>query len=39
MVEPILSVEHLRIEFDTRRGILIAVDDVSFDILPGEVFG
>jgi len=39
MVEPILKVEHLRIEFDTRRGILVAVDDVSFDILPGEVFG
>lgn len=39
MAEPILKVEHLRIEFDTRRGILIAVDDVSFDILPGEVFG
>ena len=39
MSEPVLKVEHLRIEFDTRRGILIAVDDVSFDILPGEVFG
>jgi len=39
MAEPILKVEHLRVEFDTRRGILVAVDDVSFDILPGEVFG
>jgi peptide/nickel transport system ATP-binding protein len=39
MVEPILKVEHLKVEFDTRRGILVAVDDVSFDILPGEVFG
>jgi len=39
MIEPILSVEHLRVEFDTRRGILVAVDDVSFDVLPGEVFG
>jgi peptide/nickel transport system ATP-binding protein len=39
MTEPILKVEHLRIEFDTRRGILVAVDDISFDILPGEVFG
>jgi peptide/nickel transport system ATP-binding protein len=34
-----ICVEHLRVEFDTRRGILVAVDDVSFDILPGEVFG
>ena len=39
MTEPILRVEHLRVEFDTRRGILVAVDDISFDILPGEVFG
>jgi peptide/nickel transport system ATP-binding protein len=39
MTEPILKIEHLRIEFDTRRGILVAVEDVSFDILPGEVFG
>jgi len=39
MTEPILRVEHIRIEFNTRRGILVAVDDVSFDIIPGEVFG
>ena len=39
MSDPILKVEHLRVEFDTRRGILVAVDDVSFDVLPGEVFG
>ena len=39
MTEPILNVEHLRIEFDTRRGILVAVDDISFNVLPGEVFG
>jgi peptide/nickel transport system ATP-binding protein len=39
MVEPILTVEHLRVEFDTRRGILVAVDDISFNVLPGEVFG
>ncbi len=39
MAEPLLKVEHLRIEFNTRRGILVAVDDISFEILPGEVFG
>jgi peptide/nickel transport system ATP-binding protein len=37
--EPILKVEHLRIEFDTRRGILVAVDDISFNVMPGEIFG
>ena len=39
MTEPILKVEHLRIEFETRRGILVAVDDISFNVMPGEVFG
>jgi peptide/nickel transport system ATP-binding protein len=39
MTEPLLKVEHLRIEFNTRRGILVAVDDISLEILPGEVFG
>ncbi len=39
MTEPILKVEHLRIEFDTRRGLLVAVDDISFNVMPGEVFG
>ena len=39
MTEPILKVEHLRVEFDTRRGILVAVDDISFEIFQGEVFG
>jgi peptide/nickel transport system ATP-binding protein len=37
--EALLRVERLRIEVPTRRGILVAVDDVSFAILPGEVLG
>jgi peptide/nickel transport system ATP-binding protein len=37
--EPLLRVEHLRVEVPTRRGALVAVDDVSFDIAPGEVLG
>jgi peptide/nickel transport system ATP-binding protein len=38
-ITPLLEVRHLRIEFPTRRGTLVAVDDVSFDIAPGEVLG
>jgi peptide/nickel transport system ATP-binding protein len=36
---PLLSVEHLRVEFATRRGTLTAIDDVSFTIGKGEVLG
>ncbi|MGQ0654926.1 MAG: ABC transporter ATP-binding protein [Betaproteobacteria bacterium] len=35
----ILEVRKLRVEFPTRRGRLVAVDDVSFSIAPGEVLG
>ena len=35
----ILELEHLRVEFPTRRGTLVAVDDVSLSIAPGEVLG
>ena len=37
--QPLLSVLNLRIEFPTRRGILVAVDDISFNIAPGEILG
>ena len=36
---PVLSVRNLRVEFGTRRGVLTAIDDVSFDIAKGEVLG
>jgi peptide/nickel transport system ATP-binding protein len=36
---PLLEVRNLRVEFPTRRGTLVAVDDVSFSIAPGEVLG
>jgi len=35
----LLEVKNLRVEFPTRRGTLLAIDDVSFSIEPGEVLG
>ncbi|PZW48692.1 peptide/nickel transport system ATP-binding protein [Humitalea rosea] len=39
MAAPLLEVRNLRVEFPTRRGILTALDDVSFSIEPGEILG
>jgi peptide/nickel transport system ATP-binding protein len=39
MPAPLLEVKNLRVEFPTRRATLVALDDVSFDIAPGEVLG
>ncbi len=39
MTAPLLEVKHLRVEFPTRRGTLLALDDVSFEIAPGEILG
>ncbi len=36
---PVLEVKNLRVEFPTRRGTLVAVDDISFAIAPGDVLG
>ncbi len=36
---PLLSVRDLRVEFPTRRGLLTAVDGISFDVTAGEVLG
>ncbi len=35
----LLEIKNLRIEFPTRRGTLVAVDDISLHIDPGEVLG
>src|SRR3954471_20550461 len=39
MGAPLLEVRNLCVEFPTRRGTLVAVDDLSFHIQPGEVLG
>jgi peptide/nickel transport system ATP-binding protein len=39
MNEPVLSVRNLEVEFAGRRGVLHAIDGVSFDIAKGEVLG
>ena len=36
---PILDVRNLRTEYKTRQGLVTAVDDVSFQIRPGETLG
>jgi peptide/nickel transport system ATP-binding protein len=39
MTTPLLSISHLSKSFPTSRGIVQAVDDVSFSIAAGEAFG
>ena len=38
-MKPLVELRHVRIELPTRRGTLLAVDDVSFTIGEGEVLG
>jgi oligopeptide/dipeptide ABC transporter ATP-binding protein len=38
-VEPLLEVSHLRVEFPSSRGVVKAVDDVSFTLHRGETLG
>jgi peptide/nickel transport system ATP-binding protein len=36
---PLLEVRNLKVEFQSRRGTLLALDDISFSIAPGEILG
>lgn len=36
---PLLDVEHLSVEIPTRRGVLKAIDDISFSLQAGEILG
>jgi len=39
MTSPVISVNNLSVDFRTDEGLVRAVDDVSFQISPGEVLG
>ena len=39
MPEPILSIRNLVVEFKTDDGVVHAVDDISYDVYPGETLG
>lgn len=38
-VEPLIQIQELNVEYRTKRGAVRAVENVSFDVYPNEVFG
>lgn len=39
MTAPLLSIKNLKTHFFTNEGVVKAVDGVSFDLFPGQIFG
>ncbi len=39
MPEPVIKAENLTLQFKTDEGLITAVDNVSFDVAPGEIMG
>jgi oligopeptide/dipeptide ABC transporter ATP-binding protein len=39
MAEPLLEIEGLRVEFDTRDGVATVIDDLDISLYPGEILG
>ena len=37
--QPLLEVRNLKVEIPTRKGTLIALEDVSFSLKTGEILG
>ena len=37
--KPVLSIRDLVVEFKTEKGLIRAVDKISFDVMPGESLG
>lgn len=38
-MKPLLDIKHLAVDFDTHAGVVQAVDDISFQVFPGEIVG
>ncbi len=39
MSGPLIKVENLTLQFKTDEGLITAVDNVSFEVAPGEIMG
>ncbi|MBV0892652.1 ABC transporter ATP-binding protein [Paracoccus sp. Z118] len=39
MVEPVLDIRNLKVDFATRNGVAHVLDDISFTVEPGELLG